>query len=60
MPYRTLTVSLRVTVRLAALDDIIDSKQWANRPKDREALGELRSRLEGTSHFSSPTPARGC
>lgn len=26
---------------VAALDDIIASKQWANRPKDIEALPEL-------------------
>jgi hypothetical protein len=28
-------------VRVAALDDIIASKQWANRPKDIDALPEL-------------------
>lgn len=28
-------------VKVAALDDIIASKQWANRPKDIEALPEL-------------------
>lgn len=32
----------RVTVRIAALDDIIASKEWADRPKDHEALTELR------------------
>lgn len=31
-----------VIVRLASLDDIIDSKSHADRPKDREALPELR------------------
>lgn len=31
-----------VVVRLASLDDIIDSKTHADRPKDREALPELR------------------
>ncbi|MGH3370903.1 MAG: hypothetical protein ACRDPR_12980 [Nocardioidaceae bacterium] len=31
-----------VTVHVAALADIIASKEWANRPKDREALDELR------------------
>lgn len=34
-------VILGLTVRLAALDDIIESKQWADRPKDRQALPEL-------------------
>jgi hypothetical protein len=28
-------------VRLASLDDVISSKEWADRPKDREALPEL-------------------
>lgn len=31
-----------VTVLVAALDDIIASKEWADRPKDHEALPELR------------------
>lgn len=31
-----------VTVMVAGLDDIIASKEWADRPKDREALIELR------------------
>ncbi len=31
----------RSVVMVAALDDIIASKQWANRPKDIEALPEL-------------------
>lgn len=35
-----------VLVRIAGLDDIIASKQWANRPKDREALPELRAILD--------------
>jgi len=32
-----------VVVRAAALDDIIASKEWANRPKDQRALPELRA-----------------
>jgi predicted nucleotidyltransferase len=32
-----------VVVRAASLDDIIDAKERANRPKDREALSELRA-----------------
>ncbi len=31
------------TVRIAALDDVIASKEWADRPKDRDALPELRA-----------------
>jgi hypothetical protein len=31
-----------VVVMVASLDDIIASKEWADRPKDREALVELR------------------
>lgn len=31
-----------ITVHVAALADIIESKEWAGRPKDREALPELR------------------
>jgi len=30
-----------LVVKLAALDHIIESKTWADRPKDREALDEL-------------------
>jgi len=33
-------------LRVASLDDIIASKEWSNRPKDREALPELRSLRE--------------
>lgn len=36
-----------ITIRLAALEDIIASKRWANRPKDRKALEELE-RLRAT------------
>lgn len=32
-----------MTIRVVALDDIIASKQWANRPKDRRALPELEA-----------------
>lgn len=31
-----------VAVQVAALDDIISSKEWSDRPKDRDALPELR------------------
>ena len=36
-----------VAVHVAALDDIIASKEWADRPKDREALPELREFSSG-------------
>lgn len=35
------------TVSVAALDDVIASKEWADRPKDREALPELRGLASG-------------
>jgi len=35
-----------IVLRVASLDDIIASKEWSNRPKDREALPELRSLRE--------------
>lgn len=35
-----------LTVKLAALDHIIESKQWANRPKDQLALEELHHLAE--------------
>ncbi|MGI9029944.1 MAG: nucleotidyl transferase AbiEii/AbiGii toxin family protein [Ilumatobacteraceae bacterium] len=49
MPYEELIIRAEaqrlhgVNLRTAALDDIIASKEWANRPKDRDALPELRS-----------------
>lgn len=38
-----------VVVAVAALDDIIASKEFADRPKDREALDELRRLAERTA-----------
>ena len=32
-----------VVVHTAVLDDVIASKEWANRPKDQDALPELRA-----------------
>ena len=40
-----------ITVRVAALDDIIASKEWADRPKDREALAELRRLASDAGDF---------
>jgi hypothetical protein len=41
------------SIRAAALKDIITAKEHANRPKDREALPELRAQLD-TRHEPSP------
>ena len=38
---REITMDTGIVVRVAALEDVIASKQWANRPKDHEALSEL-------------------
>lgn len=32
-----------LTIHVASLEDVIASKEWADRPKDRQALEELRS-----------------
>jgi hypothetical protein len=37
-----ITTGTGFVIRAAALEDIIASKEWANRPKDRAALPELR------------------
>jgi len=41
------------SVRVASLIDIIESKEWADRPKDREALVELRT-IRGDPSSTSP------
>lgn len=38
------------TIRVAALDDIITAKEQADRPKDREALPELRDLRDAPPH----------
>ena len=50
---RSLDVD-RIAVRVAALDDVIASKEWANRPKDHEALPELRA-IRDRSTPGNPT-----
>ena len=45
----------RIVVHIASLDDIIASKQWANRPKDHDALPELL-RLRDTNRQSEEQP----
>lgn len=44
-----------LTVQVAALSDIIASKVWSDRPKDHQALPELR-RLEADQARPSPGP----
>ncbi len=41
-------------VRLAALDAVVRSKEVANRPKDHEALGELRDLLKRNASKADP------
>jgi len=41
-------------VRVAALDDIISSKEWANRPKDHAALPELRAIRDAQTERRNP------
>jgi hypothetical protein len=38
---REITTDAGIVVRVAALADVIASKQWANRPKDQATLPEL-------------------
>ncbi len=44
-----------IPVRAAALEDLIASKEWANRPKDREALPELRTIRDRSTRPQNPT-----
>lgn len=46
-------------VRVAALGDIIASKEWADRPKDREALPELRELRDRAKRSGSPGDGEG-
>ncbi len=40
-----------IRILVAALDDIVASKQWANRPKDQRALPELEA-LQRAAHIA--------
>ncbi len=70
LPYETLAERAQpqdiagVRIRLAALEDIIASKEWANRPKDHEALPELYAIRDAQAaaeraRACSPNPADG-
>ena len=43
-----------VTVRIASLEHIIESKQWAARPKDRQALPELITLANEATQRANP------
>lgn len=45
-----------VVITVAGIDDVIASKEWANRPKDHDALSELRD-LSAQRHASPVRPA---
>jgi len=47
-----------IVLRVAALDDVIASKEWANRPKDHDALPELRSLRRDHMHSVPPQQGR--
>ncbi|MDA8282999.1 MAG: hypothetical protein M0Z42_06785 [Actinomycetota bacterium] len=46
-----------ITVRVAGLKDIIASKEFADRPKDREALPELRALADRSGSIEPAQPA---
>lgn len=50
LPGSVRTEADGVTVLVAGLDDVIASKESANRAKDREALPELRELARGSEH----------
>jgi hypothetical protein len=42
-------------VHVVSLEDLLASKEWANRPKDREVIHELRAaRRPSKAHAGSP------
>jgi len=43
-------------VHVAALDDVISSKEWANRAKDQAALPELRAICDAQTQRRKPQP----
>ncbi len=43
----------QITMQVASLEDVIASKEWTDRPKDRDALDELRALRDAS--FPSPS-----
>ncbi len=43
-----------ISIRVAGIGDIVASKEWADRPKDREALPELYQLRERGSRTDQP------
>ncbi len=60
---RSITISVgELSIQVADLDDVIASKEWANRPKDHDALPELRAiraRQAQEQGTHCPTPDAG-
>lgn len=61
---RSHKTSRALRISLAALEDIIASKEWADRPKDHEALPELYAIRDAQAaaeraRSCSPNPADG-
>lgn len=53
---RAVTIDLGgLLVRVVALDDVIASKEWADRPKDHKALPELRMLREAQASTQRDT-----
>jgi hypothetical protein len=47
------------TIRAAALEDIVRAKERSDRPKDREALPELRAIRDARAAGRDPAPGTG-
>lgn len=60
LDYQTLAARAKqidvdgITVLIASLHDIVASKRWANRPKDRDALHELEQLADQIEHDNTP------
>jgi len=58
LPGSTEMTSDRLTVKVVGLDDLIRSKEWADRPKDHESLGELRALRDAQGQGPDLLPPR--